>query len=101
MGILGNKCRLLCSLPCRYDDLLFESNDYGKGDSNAALPDDVSRGGKHKHSITELNIYVASNDQSLNLQTDESYVLEIEAPTSSISVGQKLGMSSFEIACKS
>ena len=78
---------------CRYDDLLFESNEYAEEDSNAALPDDVSRGKRHKNKITELNIYVASNDQSLDLQTDESYVLEIEAPTSSLSVRQKLKLS--------
>ena len=64
------------------------------------MPDDESRGRKHKDRITELNIYVASNDQSLNLQTDESYVLEIEAPTSSLSVNLKLGIFLVSFACK-
>ena len=37
--------------------------------------------------IHRLKVYVASNDQSLNLQTDESYALIISAPTSSLEVG--------------
>ena len=37
--------------------------------------------------MESLKVHVATNDQSLNLQTDESYVLEIAEPTSSLSVG--------------
>lgn len=38
-------------------------------------------GGVHR-----LKVYVASNDQSLNLQTDESYALTVSAPTSTLEV---------------
>lgn len=38
------------------------------------------------HQIVSMNLFVASNDQSLNMQTDEGYALEIAAPTSSLSV---------------
>ena len=36
--------------------------------------------------IHKLKVYVASNDQSLNLQTDESYALIVSAPTSTLEV---------------
>ena len=36
--------------------------------------------------IHRLKVYVASNDQSLNLQTDESYALIVSAPTSTLEV---------------
>ena len=38
--------------------------------------------------IHRLKVYVASNDQSLNLQTDESYALIVSAPTSTLEVSQ-------------
>lgn len=34
-----------------------------------------------------LKVYVASNDQSLSLETDESYALTVTAPTSTLEVG--------------
>lgn len=36
--------------------------------------------------IHRLKVYVATNDQSLNLQTDESYALTVSAPTSTLEV---------------
>lgn len=36
--------------------------------------------------IHRLKVYVTSNDQSLNLQTDESYALTVAAPTSTLEV---------------
>lgn len=33
-----------------------------------------------------MQVYVASNDQSLNLEMDESYSLSVDAPTSTLSV---------------
>lgn len=68
---------------------MFDTEDYSEIKSNAPAGDDIDKRRKQKRQITELTVYVASNDQSLNLQTDESYVLEIEAPTSSLSVGIK------------
>ena len=36
--------------------------------------------------IHRLKVYVATNDQSLNMQTDESYALTVSAPTSTLEV---------------
>lgn len=60
----------------RYSDLMFDTPDYEQSDSNT-----LSK--KHKHrSIERLDVYVYSFDQSLNLDTDESYTLTVEAPVS-------------------
>lgn len=42
---------------------------------------------KHKKKFIEaLRVHVSSNDQSLNLETDESYVLDVSSPHSFLSV---------------
>ena len=53
---------------------MFDTPDYEQSDSNT-----LSK--KHKHrSIERLDVYVYSFDQSLNLDTDESYTLTV-SPT--------------------
>jgi hypothetical protein len=42
--------------------------------------------------IHRLKVYVASNDQSLNLQTDESYALTVSAPTSTLEVRDSMSL---------
>lgn len=60
----------------RYSDLMFDTPDYEQSDSNT-----LSKKNKHR-SIERLDVYVYSFDQSLNLDTDESYTLTVEAPVS-------------------
>ncbi|KAL0048809.1 hypothetical protein WJX82_011636 [Trebouxia sp. C0006] len=60
----------------RYSDLMFDITDYEQSDSNT-----LSKKHKH-HNIEQLDVYVYSFDQSLNLDTDESYTLTVEAPVS-------------------
>ena len=58
----------------------FTAETQGNGSLAAAL-------GRGKHrKIKRLRVYVGSYDQSLNLQTDESYALSISAPTSTLQV---------------
>ena len=50
---------------------MFDTPDYEQSDSNT-----LSK--KHKkHNIEHLDVYVYSFDQSLNLDTDESYTLTV------------------------
>lgn len=68
---------------CRYHCILFGDEE----EADIVFDDnklDLARK-PHNH-VTALKIYVASNDQSLNLHTDEGYVLEIAAPVSALSV---------------
>ena len=69
---------------CRYDDILFGGELWGLDQSN----EEARRIDKNLlgSEIMDLNVYVSSNDQSLNMQTDESYALEVDAPSSSLSV---------------
>ncbi|DBA89255.1 TPA: hypothetical protein ACH3X1_016396 [Trebouxia sp. C0004] len=60
----------------RYSDLMFDTPDYQQSDSNT-----LSKKHKH-HNIERLDVYVYSFDQSLNLDSDESYTLTVEAPVS-------------------
>ena len=43
-----------------------------------------------RHEIKRLDVYVHSNDQSLNLNTPESYELTVAAPHSTIEVRAKI-----------
>ena len=66
----------------RYEDLIFDTEAYAP--TTAATLDRlaaVKRKGVH-----HLKVFVASNDQSLNLETDESYALTVAAPTSTLEV---------------
>lgn len=65
---------------CRYSRLLF-------GKHNDGLEKDSLIEGNKEHHISELRVKVASNDQSLGIQTDESYTLEISRPHSYLNVG--------------
>jgi len=68
---------------------MFDTPDYEQSDSNM-----LSK--KHKkHNIEHLDVYVYSFDQSLNLDTDESYTLTV-SPTRDLTP-LSCGMSS--IAC--
>ena len=72
-----------CSNDCRYAEYLF--------DTDAHVPFSEASGERVRAAecgIHRLKVYVASNDQSLNLQTDESYALIISAPTSTLEVSQ-------------
>lgn len=65
---------------CRYEDLIFDTEAYTPAtDATYARVEAVERKGIHR-----LKVYVASNDQSLNLETDESYALTVTAPTSTL-----------------
>lgn len=64
----------------RYADLIFDSPSYTA---------ELSLSRKHKPpTIRHLDVYVASFDQSLNLDTDESYTLTV----SQLSTTTKLSM---------
>ena len=66
---------------CRYGDLIFGTPAYQPVTARA-----VERAELAEERVKSLKVYVASNDQSLNLETDESYTLQISAPHSSLSV---------------
>ncbi len=51
---------------------MFDTPDYEQSDSNM-----LSKKRKKKHKIEHLDVYVYSFDQSLNLDTDESYTLTV------------------------
>ena len=66
-------CELLVG--CRYSDLMFGTAGYEQSDSNSLTK-------RHKqHTIERLDVYVYSFDQSLNLDTDESYTLTVSLNT--------------------
>lgn len=67
---------------CRYEETIF-----GTPAHVPITERSISRVTDAEQGIHRLKVYVASNDQSLNLQTDESYALIISAPTSSLEVG--------------
>ena len=72
-----------CNHDCRYAGYLF--------DTDAHVPFSEASGGRvsaAERGIHKLKVYVASNDQSLNLQTDESYALIVSAPTSTLEVSR-------------
>ena len=54
---------------------------------------------RHKGFIKKLEVHVELNDQSLNLETDESYALDIAAPHSHITV-QSAKLHPAIIVCK-
>lgn len=66
-------------LPARYQEVLL-------GAPPTSLPaTSMLKGlGRHEGAIRRVAVYVASNDQSLNLDTVESYVLTVSAPTTTI-----------------
>lgn len=83
----------------RYEDLVFGTPSYlpeaalcadftAETQGNGSLAAALGRG-KHRK-IKRLRVYVGSYDQSLNLQTDESYALSISAPTSTLQVRSHL-----------
>ena len=65
----------------RYEDIIF-----GTPAHVPASERSIERVGVAEQGIHRLKVYVASNDQSLNLQTDESYALIVSAPTSTLEV---------------
>ena len=69
----------------RYEEILFGESATALSTVSAASKDSE----KQAHFVKSLKVHVATNDQSLNLQTDESYVLEVAVPTSSLSVGHR------------
>lgn len=69
----------------RYEDIIFGTPSY-YAPSEAADDRLDAAASKKENAIKHLKVYVASNDQSLNLDTDEGYVLTIGAPGSSIAV---------------
>jgi len=56
---------------CRYTELMFDTPDYDSSHANS-----LSKQHKHR-TIDHLDVYVYSFDQSLNLDTDESYTLTV------------------------
>ena len=76
-----NQSLMGCNNDRRYAEYLF--------DTDAHVPFSEASGGRvsaAERGIHKLKVYVASNDQSLNLQTDESYALIVSAPTSTLEV---------------
>ncbi len=80
----------------RYEDLLFDTPSYLPPEDAAAAaascpgaPGAELARGKHGR-IKRLRVYVGSYDQSLNLQTDESYALAVAAPTSTLQARARL-----------
>lgn len=69
-------------LLCRYEDIIFETAAYVPRSHSMKEQAELADKGIHR-----LKVYVATNDQSLNLQTDESYALTVSAPTSTLEVG--------------
>lgn len=65
----------------RYEDLIFGTPAHVPLSGISIERVEVAEEGIHR-----LKVYVASNDQSLNLQTDESYALIVSAPTSTLEV---------------
>lgn len=62
----------MAQLCCRYAALMFDKPDY-----EASVKSTVSKR-HHTHNRVEyLDVYVYSFDQSLNLDTDESYTLTV------------------------
>ena len=70
-------------LDARYEDLIF-----GTPAHVPVSEKSIERVGVAEEGIHRLKVYVASNDQSLNLETDESYVLIVSAPTSTLEVSR-------------
>jgi len=74
----------------RYEDLLFDTPSYLPPEEAAAAAASCpgAPGAELAHGkrgrIKRLRVYVGSYDQSLNLQTDESYALAVAAPTSTL-----------------
>lgn len=66
----------------RYEDIIFETAAYVPRSHSMKEKAELAEKGIHR-----LKVYVATNDQSLNLQTDESYALTVSAPTSTLEVG--------------
>ena len=70
-------------MDARYEDLIF-----GTPAHVPVSEKSIERVGVAEEGIHRLKVYVASNDQSLNLQTDESYALIVSAPTSTLEVSR-------------
>lgn len=71
VSIYGSVCNTMVQLCCRYAELMFSTPDY-----ESQNPNTLSK--RHKqHIIKHLDVYVYSFDQSLNLDTDESYTLTV------------------------
>lgn len=80
-----NQSLMGCNNDRRYAEYLF--------DTDAHVPFSEASGGRvsaAERGIHKLKVYVASNDQSLNLQTDESYALIVSAPTSTLEVSHNI-----------
>ena len=70
-----------CCTACRYEEYIFGTP------AHVPVSERSTERVKHaEQGIHRLKVYVAFNDQSLNLQTDESYALIVSAPTSTLEV---------------
>ncbi len=65
----------------RYESIIFDTAAYVPKSRRMKEKADLAEKGIHR-----LKVYVATNDQSLNMQTDESYALTVSAPTSTLEV---------------
>jgi len=68
-------------LSCRYESIIFDTPAYVPRSHSVKEKAELADKGIHR-----LKVYVSSSDQSLNLQTDESYALTVAAPTSTLEV---------------
>lgn len=73
---------------CRYGDLLNLDDDQEAPFRISEQENGTDKG--HKKFMETLKVHVALNDQSLSLETDESYALDISAPHSRLTVRQSL-----------
>ncbi|KAK9836128.1 hypothetical protein WJX81_003786 [Elliptochloris bilobata] len=87
---IGYESELLSEAFKRYEELIFDTPSHlaeealrgGAPANTSALAGAL---GRSRHTrIKRLRVYVGSYDQSLNLQTDESYTLSIASPTSTL-----------------
>ena len=79
----------------RYEALVFDTPSHLTEDALHSDPANASALAaaleRRRHDrIKRLRVYVGSYDQSLGLQTDESYTLSIAAPTSSLQARPRL-----------
>ena len=76
-------CSEACCGACRYEEYIFGTPAHVPLSERSTERVEAAEQGIHR-----LKVYVASNDQSLNLQTDESYALTVSAPTSTLEVSK-------------
>jgi len=79
MRVTGRGSDVLTEALARYEEVLEETPPY----TPSTVPGLQRLNQVHDH-ITLLSVHVAFSDQSLNLATDESYELQVDAPESKI-----------------